>query len=50
MRRHRWRYLAGAAVLLVIDVLQLLIPRLLGDVADAFASGQLARPTRPDRP
>ena len=42
MRRHRWRYLAGAAVLLVIDVLQLLIPRVLGDVADAFASGQLS--------
>ncbi|HEY8425225.1 MAG TPA: ABC transporter ATP-binding protein [Limnochordales bacterium] len=42
MRRHRWRYLAGAAVLLVIDLLQLLIPRVLGDVADAFASGQLS--------
>jgi len=42
VRRHRWRYLAGAAVLLVIDLLQLLIPRVLGDVADAFASGQLS--------
>lgn len=41
MRRHRWRYLAGVAVLVAIDILQLVILRILGDVADAFASQRL---------
>lgn len=41
MRRYRWRYLAGVAVLLAIDVLQLLLPRVLGSVADAYAAGAL---------
>lgn len=33
--------MAGVLVLIFIDVLQLLIPRVLGDVADAFAAGRL---------
>lgn len=33
--------MAGVLVLIAIDVLQLFIPRVLGDVADAFAAGRL---------
>ncbi|WP_324717082.1 ABC transporter ATP-binding protein [Carboxydochorda subterranea] len=42
MRRHRWRYAAGVAALIVVDLLQLYIPQVLGGVADELAAGRLS--------
>ena len=43
LRRHAGRYVLGVASLLAVDLLQLLIPRVLGDVADLHAAGRLDR-------
>ena len=33
-KKYRWRYLLGVAFLIVVDVLQLIVPSLLGDITD----------------
>lgn len=44
LRRNAWRYAAGVAALVAIDALQLLIPRVLGSLADLYAEGRLTAP------
>ena len=41
LRKHLWRYALGVLCLLAVDVLQLIIPRLLANVTDSLAYGQL---------
>ncbi|MFO7173588.1 MAG: ABC transporter ATP-binding protein [Bacillota bacterium] len=41
MAPYRWRYLGGIAALLLTDLLQLIIPQLLGRVADDLEAGRL---------
>jgi len=41
LRKHLWRYALGVQCLLAVDVLQLIIPRLLANVTDSLAYGQL---------
>lgn len=42
IRQHRRHYLAAAAMLLVVAILTVLIPRKVGAVIDALVAGQLA--------
>ncbi len=39
--KHKWRYLIGVTWLLVVDVMQLVIPRLLGNFTDALQRGNI---------
>ncbi len=41
--KYRYRYLIGILFLLCVDVLQLVLPRILGDVTDLLESGNLTR-------
>lgn len=43
-RKHRWRLLAGFAALLLVDFLQLVIPRIIKSGVDGLASGTTGRP------
>jgi ATP-binding cassette subfamily B multidrug efflux pump len=43
-RKHRWRLLAGFAALLLVDFLQLIIPRIIKSGVDGLASGTIGRP------
>ena len=42
--KNRWRILAGLAALLVVDVLQLLIPRVVKHAIDDLTSGDISSP------
>ncbi len=42
--KNRWRILAGLAALLVVDVLQLLIPRVVKHAIDDLTSGEISSP------
>lgn len=41
--RHKWRYLAGIACLLTVDLLQVFTPQILKAAADAFEGGVITR-------
>lgn len=41
--RHKWRYLAGIACLLTVDLLQVFTPQVLKAAADAFEGGVITR-------
>lgn len=41
LRRNAWRYGAGVAALVAIDALQLVVPRVLGSLADLYSEGRL---------
>ncbi|RCX09873.1 ATP-binding cassette subfamily B protein [Anaerobacterium chartisolvens] len=42
---HKYRYALGIVFLLCVDTLQLILPRVLGDVTDSLESGDLTRET-----
>lgn len=42
LREHAWRYALGILFLLAVDVLQLFIPRVLGNMTDLLDSGAMA--------
>lgn len=39
---HKWKYLSGIIVLVLVDALQLITPKLLGHLTDALGSGTLS--------
>jgi ATP-binding cassette subfamily B multidrug efflux pump len=41
--RYRYRYVIGVIILMVVDALQLVVPRLLGNMTDAFREGALTK-------
>lgn len=41
--RYRYRYVIGVIILIVVDALQLVVPRLLGNMTDAFREGALTK-------
>ena len=41
LSRHKWEYVAGIACLILVDALQLVIPRLLGKLTDSLRAGTL---------
>lgn len=41
LKENRWRYLWGVLVLLIVDALQLVTPKLLGRITDELGSGAL---------
>ncbi len=43
LRRYRYRYVIGVIILVAVDVLQLVVPRLLGNLTDAFRQGALTQ-------
>ncbi len=42
LREHAWRYALGILFLLAVDVLQLFIPTVLGNMTDLLSSGSMA--------
>lgn len=42
--KHRYRYVIGVIFLLGVDILQLVLPKILGDATDYFESGTLTAP------
>jgi ATP-binding cassette subfamily B protein len=42
-RRHKWRYVVGLFWLIVVDALQLIVPKLLGRMTDILRAGALTR-------
>ncbi len=41
LSRHKWRYIAGVFFLVLVDALQLIIPRLLGNITDSLRADTL---------
>lgn len=41
--QYRYRYVIGVIILIVVDALQLVVPRLLGNMTDAFREGALTK-------
>lgn len=41
LSRHKWEYVAGVACLIFVDALQLIVPRLLGQLTDSLRAGTL---------
>ncbi len=41
LSKHKWRYVAGVAFLILVDALQLVIPRILGRLTDSLRAGTL---------
>lgn len=42
--KHRYRYVTGVIFLLGVDILQLVLPKILGDATDYFENGTLTAP------
>ena len=42
--KHRYRYVIGVIFLLGVDILQLVLPKILGDATDYFENGTLTAP------
>lgn len=42
LTEHKWKYLSGIIVLVLVDALQLITPKLLGHITDALGSGTLS--------
>lgn len=40
--QHKWRYIWGIIVLILVDILQLVTPKLLGRITDALGNGTLS--------
>jgi len=42
LTEHKWKYLSGIIILVLVDALQLVTPKLLGHITDALGSGTLS--------
>ena len=43
IRKHKWKYILGVIWLIIIDTVQLLVPRILGNATDDLAANTLGR-------
>lgn len=42
MKENKWQYIIGVIVLVIVDILQLITPRIIGNVVDSIGSGTIS--------